>query len=159
MHRRLHLSQMLPELPTAPSIYNYRGKKSHVTPARVSSILEYQRLQNSMPTQADTTLILHLYHCFLRKSLKVFINLCRIFAKHGENLVGKLLGSELVQCAWQLLIIHTSRGKKIDQEHPGETNPCCLCHQLRQKQNTRHELKDNAEKKCSSPSQSKQNGW
>lgn len=52
------------------------------------------------------------------------------------------LGSELVLSAWWLLIIHASCEKKIDQKHPGETNPCCLCDQLRHKLNTRHELKE-----------------
>lgn len=33
--------------------------------------------------------------------------------------------------AWQLLIIHASCEKKIDQKHPGETDQRCLCNQLR----------------------------
>lgn len=69
------------------------------------------------------------------------------------------LGSELGLSACWLLIIQASCEKKIDQKHPGETNPCCLCDQLRHKLHTRHELKDIAEQKCTEPSQAKQCDW
>lgn len=55
-------------------------------------------------------------------------------------------GIELVLSGCWLLIIQASCEKKIDQKHPGETNPCHLCDQLRHKLSTRHELKDIAEK-------------
>lgn len=104
-------------------------------------------LSQEFPSHLDFTLT-----DLLRKMSELLVYL-DFFCKLCET-----WGSELVlSVCW--LIIHASCEKKIDQKHPGETNPCCLCHQLRHKLNTRHELKDVAEKNRTDPSQAKRRGW